>query len=225
MGYKLLLKGIRHYGYYPVGRRVSHRQAQVLMMDEVAKLLDLPKNSLVLDAGCGEGDTALHLTQKYGLEVVGVDLVEESIKIARKKARSVDARDTRVKFRVENFTKLSYKTHTFDGIYALETLTHAKHPSEVLAHWYKLLKPGGKLVIIDYEVIPLYKIPKDPLRKYLKIVAKETNSPGVLTFYPGYLKEHLANLGYTKHQIKRYNATSDTHVSSFLSTSMVAISD
>src|SRR5216684_3063976 len=84
-GYSLLLKGIRHFGYYPEGREnISMRDAQVLMIEKLAEKLNLRRGSLLLDAGCGEGFVAMYLATKYGFMVQGVDLLDFSIEKAKK---------------------------------------------------------------------------------------------------------------------------------------------
>ena len=42
--------------------------------DKAMEIWDLPKGSKVLEIGCGEGDTAQHLTDKYGFDVTGMDI-------------------------------------------------------------------------------------------------------------------------------------------------------
>lgn len=54
LGYDFLLGGAKHFGFYPKGKEnISEREAQNLMHDLLAQKLDLKKNQLVLDAGCG----------------------------------------------------------------------------------------------------------------------------------------------------------------------------
>jgi SAM-dependent methyltransferase len=77
LAYRLLLGGTKHFGYYPEGAgRLSMTAAMRRMEDEVGRTLALPPGSRVLDAGCGEGDVAVRLGTRFGLEVDGVDLLE-----------------------------------------------------------------------------------------------------------------------------------------------------
>ncbi|HEX8804935.1 MAG TPA: hypothetical protein VF743_12105, partial [Acidimicrobiales bacterium] len=55
-GYTLLLKGRKHFGYYPDdGGHPAVARAQELMEDRLADRLGVPEGSRVLDAGSGEG--------------------------------------------------------------------------------------------------------------------------------------------------------------------------
>ena len=64
-GYSLLLRGTKHFGYYPVGKEhIPMSKAQRLMEDKLGKKLDLPHNSMLLDAGSGEGNVEIYREEK-----------------------------------------------------------------------------------------------------------------------------------------------------------------
>lgn len=87
LAYRLLLGGTKHFGYYPAGAgRLSMTAAMRRMEDELGQALALPPGSRALDAGCGEGDVAIRLGTRFGLEVDGVDLLEANLRRARAKA-------------------------------------------------------------------------------------------------------------------------------------------
>lgn len=77
---------------------------------------NLPKESSVLDVGCGAGRDASYFAQK-GLLVTGIDFSEKLIEIAKKKAPSG-------KFSVMDFEKLSFPKNSFDGVWASASLLH-----------------------------------------------------------------------------------------------------
>ena len=66
--------------------------------DEMARMCKIGKGKRVLDIGSGKGVTACYLAQKYGCEVVGVDLSERMIEYAREMARRKGLAD-KVSFR------------------------------------------------------------------------------------------------------------------------------
>jgi cyclopropane fatty-acyl-phospholipid synthase-like methyltransferase len=87
LAYRLLLGGTKHFGYYPEGGgRLSMTTAMRRMEDKLGQTLALPPGARVLDAGCGEGDVAVRLGTRFGLEVDGVDLLEANLRRARAKA-------------------------------------------------------------------------------------------------------------------------------------------
>lgn len=67
LGYAFILKGRKHFGYYPKGKEnLTMLQAQELMEDKLAEKLQLKSDSLLLDAGCGEGKVAIYVSSQYG---------------------------------------------------------------------------------------------------------------------------------------------------------------
>lgn len=131
-GYTLLLRGTRHFGYYPKGKeKTSMVQAQKLMEDKLAENLNLPTNSLVLDAGCGEGNVAINLAEKYDLRIYGVDLLDFAVNKAISKSKELNLQN-KVKFKIGDYTKLNFPDKTFDGIYTMETLVHVPNYGKVL---------------------------------------------------------------------------------------------
>lgn len=163
-GYTLLLKGTKHFGYYPEGKEnLTMAQAQRLMEDKLAEKLNLSPNSLVLDAGCGEGNVAIYLAQKYRLKIKGVDILDSAIRKAKEKAEKLDLQN-RVTFYLMDYSKLDFKSSMFDGLYVMETLVHAVDYKRVLKELYKVLKPKGKLVLFEYSMAP---------KKYLNMLTPQ----------------------------------------------------
>lgn len=153
-GYTLLLKGTKHFGYYPEGKEnLTMSQAQRLMEDKLAEKLNLPPNSFVLDAGCGEGNVAIYLAQKYRWKIKGVDILDFAIRKAKQKAKDLHLQN-RVTFYLMDYSKLDFKSNMFDGLYVMETLVHAVNYKRALKEFYKVIKPKGKLVLCEYSMSP-----------------------------------------------------------------------
>ena len=151
-GYSLLFGGRKHFGYYPEGtKHVSMSTAMRLMEDRVGKALALPAGSLVLDAGCGEGHTAQHLHERFGLRVDGVDLVDFNIARGIRRVTK-QGLTSNVHLQVGGYTALPFPDDTFDGVYTLETLVHAPDYTQALEEFRRVLKPGGRLVLFEYSM-------------------------------------------------------------------------
>ncbi|MBI4158597.1 MAG: class I SAM-dependent methyltransferase [Candidatus Yanofskybacteria bacterium] len=101
----------------------------------------LKPGNLVLDVGCGAGIKSKYLITK-GLKVVGIDLSEEMIEIA--KTEVPDG-----KFLIADINlSLEFK-EKFDGIFAQAVLLHIpkKDIKKVIGNLISLLKPRGYLYI------------------------------------------------------------------------------
>ncbi len=195
-GYTLLLKGIKHFGYYPEGKEnLSMYEAQKLMEDKLVEKLSLNSDFLVLDAGCGEGGVAIHLAQKYRLRVKGVDFLESSIEKANKKASELDLQD-RVSFQVMDYTKLSFPEESFDGVYTMESLVHVPDHQQALREFYRVLKPGGRLVLFEYSICPKKEMTFQQKRLW-NMIMEGWAMHSLPRFLHGKFPEILEEVGFT----------------------------
>ena len=95
----------------------------------------------VLDAGCGVGYGSRILMQAGASEVIGVDLSEEALEVARRQFASPGIRFVR-----EDCESLSGIEENLDVIVALESLEHFQRPERFLRRAAELLEPAGILV-------------------------------------------------------------------------------
>jgi ubiquinone/menaquinone biosynthesis C-methylase UbiE len=94
----------------------------------------------VADVGCGKGRFARIVKERNpSASVVALDLAEAML-------RSIPAEIERV---AASMTALPLATEAFDGAYATESLEHAVDIPAAVAELARIVKPGGKLVIID----------------------------------------------------------------------------
>lgn len=188
-GYTLLLKGTKHFGYYPKGKeKISMSDAQRLMEDKLAERLNLPTNSLVLDAGSGEGNVAINLAKKYGLHIYGVYLLDFAVKNAISKSKKLNLQNE-VKFKLGDYTKLDFSDKTFDGVYTVETLVHVPNYKKALKEFHRVLKPNGKLVLFEYSMASR----KNFLPKELRI-ADMVNEEGGMHSLPYFLHDKFPEI-------------------------------
>lgn len=99
----------------------------------------------VLDVGTGTGFIALLLAE-YGHCVTGVDVAEEMLAQARMKANS---QSLKVTFQFGDADELPFQDKVFDVVINRHVLWTMADPEKAVSEWARVLKPGGKLVIID----------------------------------------------------------------------------
>ncbi|MFK0120621.1 class I SAM-dependent methyltransferase [Streptomyces sp. NPDC090994] len=104
----------------------------------------LPARSAdVLDLGCGTGSLAL-LAAERGHRVTGVDLSPAMLERARAKLAGRDAR-----FLTGDASAPPVGERRFDVVLARHVLWTLPGPGRVLRHWRGLLRPGGRLVLVE----------------------------------------------------------------------------
>jgi ubiquinone/menaquinone biosynthesis C-methylase UbiE len=110
-------------------------------------------NDRVLDAGCGVGGAAIFLAQTYSAKVTGLSLSELQIETARKNGLKYEV-DHLVNFELGDFTKTPFEDESFDIIWACESSSSVPDKTKMLKEWKRLLKPGGKIILLDFFKVP-----------------------------------------------------------------------
>jgi SAM-dependent methyltransferase len=99
----------------------------------------------VLDIGCGTGSLSVVLAG-LGHRVTGVDLSPSMISLAREKAA---ASGSRVAFQVMDAAWPDLPGRQFDAILCRHLLWTLPEPADVLQRWAALLRPQGRLILIE----------------------------------------------------------------------------
>ena len=119
--------------------------AQQAKLRLVCTKLGLQEGERVLDVGCGWGSFAIHAATHFGVEVVGVTLSAEQVKLGRERVREAGLED-RVTLRLADYRELGGET--FD---AISSIGMVEHVGEERIDLYmrtlsELLRPGGRLL-------------------------------------------------------------------------------
>ncbi|CAP97113.1 Demethylrebeccamycin-D-glucose O-methyltransferase [Penicillium chrysogenum] len=197
IGYRLILGGTRHFGYYEPGTWWPFPVEKALrrMEDHLFETLNLPAGSTVLDAGCGYGHVAIHMAHRK-LNVRAIDVVERHVARARINVRSAGLEKAITVQRGDYHHLEDIPTESLDGVYTMETLVHATDPEAVLEGFLRVLKPGGTLVLFEYA----HLFPKDApaaSSKLFEQVNEYASMPANAQFEPDTLVSILEEVGFT----------------------------
>jgi cyclopropane-fatty-acyl-phospholipid synthase len=123
----------------------SLEQAQADKMAHIAAKLGLQAGQRVLDVGCGWGGMALYLNRVAKVEVLGITLSEEQLKVARQEAADAGVAD-QVRFELIDYRNV---TGQFDRIVSVGMFEHVglAHYNEFFAKCCDLLKPDGVMLL------------------------------------------------------------------------------
>jgi ubiquinone/menaquinone biosynthesis C-methylase UbiE len=119
----------------------------------IPQLLGLRSDSFVLELGCGSGGYALHLAERVGCGLIGLDINEPGVRNANRLAR---ARGLASQVRFEQCDaskKLPFDDNTFDAVFSNDVLCHLSGRPEVLVEIFRVLNPGGRMLFSDALVI------------------------------------------------------------------------
>lgn len=103
----------------------------------------------ILDVATGTGDLALLACQRLQpRQVVGCDISEGMMEVGRKKIAEAGLGD-HITLQYEDCAQLSFSDNTFDAVISAFALRNFEHLDQCLAEMYRVLRPGGKLSVID----------------------------------------------------------------------------
>lgn len=102
----------------------------------------------VLDVGCGAGTAELILAmlEPTGARFVGIDLVHDRVRDARRAARE---HGLPVELATADAAALPFAGASFDAAFAVAVLQHVDRPVDAVAGLARVMRPGGRLVVVE----------------------------------------------------------------------------
>jgi ubiquinone/menaquinone biosynthesis C-methylase UbiE len=113
----------------------------------VKEWADIPAQANVLDLACGTGELERLILQDHpNQQILGVDISAEMLAIARRKLH----RSPSVWFEQGSATKIPSADAQFDVVICASSFHYFDQPIDALIEIKRVLKPGGKVVILDW---------------------------------------------------------------------------
>lgn len=110
---------------------------------------DFAPGSSLLDVGCGGGQVLSALAERHpALRLTGIDLSPRQVALARKRVAASSNRTEVIEGSAEN---LPFPTSHFDAVISLASIKHWPNPATGLRECIRVLKPGGRLVVIELD--------------------------------------------------------------------------
>ncbi len=125
-------------------------EANSLFTDKFAEHFgDLPGNGRMADLGCGPGDIAIRMANRFpGWSVTGLDAGENMLRRARERLEAEAARP-RVSFRLAYLPDDSLESHAWDAVISNSLLHHLPDPQALWASVVQLGAPGAAVQVMD----------------------------------------------------------------------------
>ena len=119
----------------------------------MARYLELDKDSLLVDVGCGAGGPGLWVASQTGASLIGVDASTAGLAQARGRAERPRL-SQRAQYRQGTFSATGIGDGAADGVLSVDAIQYAPDKGAVFAEAQRILGPGGRLAFSAFEVEP-----------------------------------------------------------------------
>ena len=178
------------------------RYATQPFMNEIVGF-DKFKGKKIIEIECGLGTDLLQFA-RGGANVTGVDLTAQSIELVK---RRFDMENLPVEAFVADAENLPFEDNGFDLVYSFGVLHHTPNTQKAIDEAYRILKPGGRIIIMLYNKTSLHVwlgVPLYLLSHSLHKTSKDKKRWGILNdwirVYDG--RENPLGKAYSKSEME-----------------------
>jgi cyclopropane fatty-acyl-phospholipid synthase-like methyltransferase len=109
-----------------------------------------PTNARIADLGCGVGASLfyIHPRLQNPAPTLGLTLSPVQARLAQESAKRLGLQD-HIRFAEGDFTSVPLPSGSLDAVYSVEAVCHAVYPEKYFKEASRLLRKGGKLIIVD----------------------------------------------------------------------------
>lgn len=180
-----------HYGYWDTS--TPNLRAAIRNMNiKLAEFGNITANKKILDAGCGAGGSSIFLAKQFNADVTGIALPENQIAQCKLNAEKYGLSHL-LRFDVQNYCCTTLPSQSFDFVWAIESVCHAENKAHFLQEAFRLLKPGGTLLMADF-------FKNDNPSSWLQKMEKSWSIPSFASI--DYFKSEMEIIGFTDIKIE-----------------------
>ncbi|HXJ03648.1 MAG TPA: class I SAM-dependent methyltransferase [Candidatus Acidoferrum sp.] len=134
-----------HHGYW-IGGDETKEEAQLQLIEHLARAAHLTSGCTVLDVGCGFGASSIYLAKQYKAQATGITISPVQVEMANEATESAKAS---AKFLLMDAEAIGFEK-PFDVIWSVESISHYSNLEKFFASAAKLLRSNGTMAITDW---------------------------------------------------------------------------
>lgn len=142
----------------------------IVNREAIIKSLDLKKGESVVDVGAGTGSFLLHLSKLVGDKgkVTAIEISPSFVEFMKTKINKLNLKNSQAVLGELKSTTLKDKTQ--DMVFCVDTFHHFDNPELMLNDFKRILKPKGRLVVVDFMK---NESSRDWVKKHIKLTKDE----------------------------------------------------
>ena len=155
--------------------RVEEERTDLLLADLKRRLADRP-TAVVADIGAGSGYFSFRLAEMFPRgHILAEDIEQEMLAIIRRKQKALGTKAGNVETVLGTTTDPKLPANGVDLVLLVDTYHEWDHPREMMAATVRALKPGGRIVQLEYraedssvQILPHHKMTVAQVRKEME---------------------------------------------------------
>jgi ubiquinone/menaquinone biosynthesis C-methylase UbiE len=158
--------------------------------NRMLEMLEVREGGVLVDLACGAGGPGLWAAQQAGATLVGIDPATAGLAAARDRAGKVGLAQ-RARFQQGTFERTGLPDGFADAVMTIEAFQYAPDKAAACAEFFRILKPGGRVAIVCFEVDPskvegLPVLGVDPVPDYAPVLGNAGFTIDVYEETPGW---------------------------------------
>ena len=117
----------------------------------LVRKFNLNKTDRLLDIATGTGDVVFSMHKKFKNELVGLDIADKMITLAKIKQSNKGLKNQDISFIQGDAEDLGFSDNSFHGLTISFGFRNLGKYDKGLSEFYRVLKPGGKIAILEFS--------------------------------------------------------------------------
>ena len=144
---------------------LSSKFFKIFNRDRLLKKFDLTGDEYVLDVGCGGGLYTIGFASKlatgkvYGIDIWNPEDISKNSETAIRRNIIISGLEKVICLKTEDMRQMSFKDNFFDIViasFSIHNISDRKERGKAFSEIYRVTKPSGKIVIVDFKNIDEY---------------------------------------------------------------------